>query len=60
MSRTIFCTFLKSEAENLNFQFYPSKIGKQIFNQISKKAWRQWIMKQTMLINKKKAYHDEF
>ncbi|MGP1956551.1 MAG: oxidative damage protection protein [Arsenophonus sp. NC-PE1-MAG3] len=54
MSRTIFCTFLKCEAEGLDFQFYPGKIGKQIFNQISKEAWEQWMMKQTMLINEKK------
>ncbi len=31
MSRTIFCTFLKHEVEGLDFQFYPGKIGKQIF-----------------------------
>ncbi|MFS1539718.1 MAG: oxidative damage protection protein [Candidatus Phlomobacter fragariae] len=54
MTRAIFCTFLQREAEGLDFQLYPGEIGKQIFNQISKEAWRQWMSKQTMLINEKK------
>ncbi|MGP1929721.1 MAG: oxidative damage protection protein, partial [Arsenophonus sp. ER-BJ3-MAG3] len=41
-------------AEGLDFQVYPGELGKRIFNQISKEAWRQWIRKQTMLINEKK------
>lgn len=54
MSRTVFCTFLQRESEGLDFQPYPGEVGKQIFNQISKEAWWQWINKQTMLINEKK------
>ncbi|MFP3019584.1 MAG: oxidative damage protection protein [Arsenophonus sp.] len=54
MNRTIFCSFLQCEAEGLDFQIYPGEIGKKIFNQISKEAWRKWIRKQTMLINEKK------
>ncbi|EMX8401410.1 oxidative damage protection protein [Yersinia enterocolitica] len=54
MSRTIFCTFLKKEAEGQDFQLYPGEIGKRIYNEISKEAWSQWITKQTMLINEKK------
>ena len=54
MSRTIFCTFLKKEAEGQDFQLYPGEIGKRIYNEISKEAWSQWIAKQTMLINEKK------
>ncbi|MGP1939392.1 MAG: oxidative damage protection protein [Arsenophonus sp. ET-DL9-MAG3] len=53
MNRTIFCTYLQREAEGLDFQLYPGEIGKHIFNQISKEAWRKWIMKQTILINEK-------
>lgn len=54
MSRTIFCTFLKTDAEGQDFQLYPGEIGKRIYNEISKEAWSQWITKQTMLINEKK------
>ncbi|HHJ0104131.1 TPA: oxidative damage protection protein [Yersinia enterocolitica] len=54
MSRTIFCTFLKKEAEGQDFQLYPGEIGKRIYNEISKEAWSQWVTKQTMLINEKK------
>lgn len=54
MSRTIYCTFLKREAEGQDFQFYPGELGKRIFDNISKEAWAQWQTKQTMLINEKK------
>jgi Fe-S cluster biosynthesis and repair protein YggX len=54
MSRTIFCTFLKREAEGQDFQLYPGETGKRIYNEISKEAWSQWLSKQTMLINEKK------
>ncbi|MBT9431007.1 oxidative damage protection protein [Candidatus Sodalis endolongispinus] len=54
MSRTIYCTFLKREAEGKDFQFYPGELGKRIFDNISKEAWAQWQTKQTMLINEKK------
>ncbi|WP_074013052.1 oxidative damage protection protein [Candidatus Sodalis sp. SoCistrobi] len=54
MSRTIYCTFLKREAEGQDFQFYPGELGKRIYDNISKEAWAQWQTKQTMLINEKK------
>ncbi|WMY96354.1 MAG: oxidative damage protection protein [Arsenophonus sp.] len=54
MNRTIFCTFLKREAEGLDFQCYPGKLGKRIFNEISKEAWKEWMNRQTIFINEKK------
>jgi len=54
MSRIIFCTFLKKNHEGQDYQVYPGKLGKKIYNQISKKAWHKWITKQTILINEKK------
>ena len=54
MSRTIFCTFLQRDAEGQDFQLYPGDLGKRIYNEISKEAWKQWQQKQTMLINEKK------
>jgi len=54
MSRTIFCTYLKQDAEGQDFQLYPGELGKRIFQEISKPAWQQWMTKQTMLINEQK------
>lgn len=54
MARTVFCAYLKQEAEGLDFQLYPGEVGKRIFDNISKLAWAEWIKKQTMLVNEKK------
>lgn len=54
MSRTVFCEYLKREAEGLDFQLYPGELGTKIFNHISKQAWAEWQKKQTMLINEKR------
>lgn len=54
MSRTIFCTFLRREAQGQDFRLYPGELGKRIYNEISTEAWSQWQNKQTMLINEKK------
>ena len=51
MVRTVFCEYLKKDAEGLDFQLYPGELGKRIF---SKQAWGEWIKKQTMLVNEKK------
>jgi Fe-S cluster biosynthesis and repair protein YggX len=51
MSRTIYCHFLKREAEGLDRAPYPGELGKRIYEQISKPAWQQWVSHQTMLIN---------
>lgn len=54
MARTVFCMYLKQEAEGLDFQTYPGELGKKIFANISKQAWGEWLKKQTMLVNEKK------
>ncbi|MFZ7223994.1 oxidative damage protection protein [Avibacterium avium] len=54
MARTVFCAYLKQEADGLDFQFYPGELGKRIFDNISKQAWGEWMKKQTMLVNEKK------
>jgi Fe-S cluster biosynthesis and repair protein YggX len=51
MSRTVFCTKLKKELPGLDRQPYPGELGKKIFAQISKEAWKQWVIEQTILIN---------
>lgn len=54
MSRTVYCEYLKKEAEGQDFQLYPGELGTRIFNSISKEAWAEWQKKQTMLINEKR------
>ncbi len=54
MSRTVYCQYLKKEADGLDFQLIPGELGKRIFDNISKEAFALWQKKQTMLINEKK------
>ena len=54
MCRKIFCVFLQKESEGHEFPPYPGELGKKIYYKISKKAWRQWIIQQTKLINEEK------
>ncbi len=54
MARTVFCDYLKKEADGLDFQLYPGDLGKRIFDHISKEAWALWQKKQTMMINEHK------
>ncbi len=51
MSRTVHCIKLGEEAEGLDFAPYPGGLGKRLFENVSKQAWRQWLAHQTMLIN---------
>lgn len=51
MPRVIQCTYLKKEAEGLDFAPYPGELGKRIYENISKEAFDQWKRHQTMLVN---------
>jgi Fe-S cluster biosynthesis and repair protein YggX len=51
MSKTVYCAKLKLEAPALDFPPMPGDMGKQIFEQISKPAWQEWMARQTILIN---------
>ncbi len=51
MSRKVHCVKLGIEAEGLDTPPFPGEKGQEIFENISKQAWQQWLSKQTMLIN---------
>ena len=51
MARTVQCSFLKKEAEGLDYAPYPGELGKRIYESISKEAFEQWKRHQTMLVN---------
>jgi Fe-S cluster biosynthesis and repair protein YggX len=51
MARKVQCSFLKREADGLDYLPYPGDLGRRIYDHISKEAWAQWVAHQTMLIN---------
>ena len=51
MARTVNCVKLGKEAEGLDFAPYPGELGKRIFENVSKEAWKQWLETQKMLVN---------
>ena len=51
MARTVKCVKLGREAEGLDFPPYPGELGKRIYENVSKEAWKQWLELQKMLVN---------
>jgi len=54
MSRTVMCRKYHEELEGLDFPPYPGARGQDLYDNISKKAWQEWLTHQTMLINEKR------
>ncbi|MCW8126261.1 oxidative damage protection protein [Microbulbifer halophilus] len=53
MSRTVHCRKYKQELEGLDAPPFPGPKGQDIYDNVSKKAWQEWLSHQTMLINEK-------
>ena len=51
MPSTVYCSYLKREAEGLDRVPYPGPLGQRIYDSISRPAWQQWLAHQTMLMN---------
>jgi Fe-S cluster biosynthesis and repair protein YggX len=51
MARTVHCVKLGREAEGLDYPPYPGELGKRIYANVSKEAWKQWLELQKMLVN---------
>jgi Fe-S cluster biosynthesis and repair protein YggX len=51
MARTVHCVKLGREAEGLDYLPYPGELGKRIYANVSKEAWKQWLELQKMLVN---------
>lgn len=51
MARMVHCIKLGKEAEGLDYPTYPGELGKRIFDNVSKEAWKAWLDQQTMLMN---------
>ena len=53
MSSTVFCRKYKKELPRMDRPPYPGPNGEEIFNNVSKEAWLEWLALQTMLINER-------
>ena len=53
MARMVNCIKVGLEATGLDFPPYPGPLGKRIFENVSQKAWKQWLEHQKMLVNEK-------
>ena len=53
MPRMIICRKYKREMEGLDAPPMPGNVGQDLFENISKKAWKEWVEHQTMIINEK-------
>jgi Fe-S cluster biosynthesis and repair protein YggX len=51
MTRLIHCVKLGMESEGLDAPPFPGAKGQEIYEKVSKAAWKAWLSKQTMLIN---------
>ena len=51
MSRMVHCRKLKQELPGLDMPPFPGPKGQEIFDNISKQAWAEWMTHQTTLIN---------
>jgi len=48
---TVHCIIYDEDLPGLTFQTYPGDLGKKIYDNVSQKAWKEWMTHQTMLIN---------
>jgi len=53
MTRLVFCRKYQQQLEGLERAPYPGAKGLDIFNNVSQKAWQEWLSEQTRLINEK-------
>jgi Fe-S cluster biosynthesis and repair protein YggX len=54
MARTVFCKHLKREAEGLDEPPLRGKVGREIFDHVSREAWAEWEEMQLKIVNE---YH---
>lgn len=47
----VHCIIFDEDLPGLLFQTYPGDLGKRIYDNVSQKAWKDWMAHQTILIN---------
>lgn len=53
MARMVMCRKYKKEMEGLAMAPLPGAKGQDLFENVSKQAWEEWMQHQTLLINEK-------
>ena len=53
MTRTVFCRKHQQELEDLDKPPFPGPKGQDIYENVSRAAWQEWLQHQTLLINEK-------
>ena len=53
MSRVVLCRKYRQELPGLDAPPYPGPKGRDLFENVSKRAWEEWQSHQIMLINEK-------
>jgi Fe-S cluster biosynthesis and repair protein YggX len=51
MAHMVFCAKYKTEMEGLDELPFDNDLGKKIYENVSKKAWGEWVDHQKMLLN---------
>jgi Fe-S cluster biosynthesis and repair protein YggX len=51
MPHMVFCSRFKQEMEGLDEPPFDSDFGHKVYNNVSKKAWGEWVERQKMLLN---------
>ena len=51
MAHMVFCSRFKQEMEGLDEAPFDSDFGNKVYNNVSKKAWQEWVERQKMLLN---------
>ncbi len=54
MTRMVFCRKYQQQLQGLDQPPYPGPKGQELFENVSKQAWQEWMEHQTMLINEKR------
>jgi len=51
MSRTVICRRYQKELEGLEKPPFPGALGQDVYENVSKQAWLEWLEHQTRIIN---------
>lgn len=51
MSRTVFCRRHQKDLEGLEKPPFPGALGQDVYDNLSKQAWFEWMEHQTRIIN---------
>ena len=51
MTHTVFCRKYQQDLEGLEKPPFPGPKGQDIYDNVSRQAWQEWLQHQTLLIN---------